>query len=259
MKRIVIVVGLLSVLGACSKENNVSIDEEGTPSETQELADCSSVSPPAGMVVTGRADGTCHFIDEREVSQGEYASFLELDTDSSTLPSECDYKESFEPSADCDPSSIGASEPQVCVDWCDASAFCNSLNKTLCPGGFSDKSDREQSTWYAACSGAEDSDYPYGNDYDRDLCNGRDQGENRAGPSDGFKGCVAENGAINLSGNVAEWTAACDDQSGADDLCLFRGGAYTSAEESLRCSAASSRERASPRFDIGFRCCKAAE
>ena len=70
--------------------------------------------------------------------------------------------------------------PQVCVEWCDAQAYCLAVGKRLCgkigggPNALADYDDPTRSAWLNACSNEGTKDYPYGDLYDPTLC-GRDQ------------------------------------------------------------------------------------
>ncbi|MBN1605630.1 MAG: hypothetical protein JW940_03315 [Polyangiaceae bacterium] len=71
--------------------------------------------------------------------------------------------------------------PQVCVDWCDAYAYCKGVGKRLCgeigggPTDFGAYADVNQDPWYNACTshGARSSSgFVYGDDYNPQACNG---------------------------------------------------------------------------------------
>jgi formylglycine-generating enzyme required for sulfatase activity len=57
-----------------------------------------------------------------------------------------------------------------------------------------------------------------------------------------------------LSGNAAEWTQACDEDT-ADGTCRARGGSFRSDWDALACGAAHSYGRLKHDASIGFRCC----
>lgn len=119
-------------------------------------------------------------------------------------------------------------EPMVCVDWCDAHAYCKAVGKRLCGaigGGetsFEAHADPGVSQWMAACSSAGLFHYPYGNTFDPHACNGAElqpeecvtQGRCRARAVATLPECRGPeapfNGVYDLSGNVSEWEDSCD-------------------------------------------------
>ena len=70
----------------------------------------------------------------------------------------------------------------VCVDWCDARAYCAGVRKRLCgkigrgTNATTDYANAATSEWYRACSSSGVNAYPYGNTRDASACNGYDHG-----------------------------------------------------------------------------------
>jgi len=120
--------------------------------------------------------------------------------------------------------------------------------------------------WTRAARGADERMYPWGDQspgevdsrrasYGRFTRKGgvasRDDRHKYAGPVRIFRDVESPFGAVNLVGNVAEWTA-----SGTADLAVLAGGGWRSAPFQLRVTRA---ERVSPdllRDDIGLRCAR---
>jgi hypothetical protein len=125
--------------------------------------------------------------------------------------------------------------PKTSVTFEAAGGLCKAAGKRLCA----------DSEWQRACRGG--GDFPYGKTFDATRCNTEDaEGEARSITESGkFGKCRSAIGALDMSGNVAEWTA---DQT-------VRGGDYTSADEDAACSAGGKRAAGSARPTIGFRCC----
>jgi formylglycine-generating enzyme required for sulfatase activity len=151
--------------------------------------------------------------------------------------------------------------PQVCVDWCDAYAYCQGVGKRLCGkigGGanaFVDHANAMRSQWFNACSSGGQDVYPYGDTYNAQACNGASSATTVAGSlstcqssAEGYKG------VYDLSGNVWEWEDSCNGNTGTLDNCRLRGGSLN-LDDYLRCDddLFSSRDDASDY--IGFRCC----
>jgi hypothetical protein len=114
------------------------------------------------------------------------------------------------------------------------------------------------SQWYQACAGSSNENFPYGNNYQAQTCNGYDYGQSHGGAyprtTGGLSGC-ARNGVFDLSGNLKEWT-----RTGGD--FEVRGGAYNNVSDGdyapgLQCDGTSPMpadvEVHLP--SIGFRCC----
>lgn len=214
-------------------------------------------------------EGFC--IDTTEVTRAQYQAWLETSPGGSDHPA-CGADESLEPGCEWPPSDAQAALPVVCVDWCDAAAFCRAAGKRLC-GSVSegeydpdDYDDPEVSEWFAACTSGGRYEYTYGNDIDRARCRGGDAEDfMQWGLVDvgSLSGCEstdeAYGGVHDLSGNAAEWDGACENDD-VDAPCRIRGGSYEHQHHGLRCAMGRNlgwpRGRQHPA--VGFRCCAAA-
>jgi len=216
-------------------------------------------------------------IDSTEVTKAQYAAWLDTKplATPSTQQKECNWNTSFAPelrpdsdhkcTADVIDPKKDPNNPVVCIDWCDAMAYCRAHDRRLCgriAGGSEDidavaaLKDPKVNQWSAACNGT----YPYGPIYDPAKCNGQDKGVAAAVPVASLEchGKGAPWASIyDMSGNVAEWVDACQ-PSGTPTLqsCQTRGGTFLDISKTLACD---SLDIAKPRswFDdhIGFRCC----
>ena len=159
--------------------------------------------------------------------------------------------------------------PQVCVDWCDAYAYCAGVGKRLCGkigGGtnqITDYANASVSQWYNACSsGGANPTYPYAGAYQPKACNGYDYWGSASGYTTlavgTLSGCQAPApyaGVYDLSGNVAEWEDSCFN-NGQSISCSIRGGALVSDSSYLACAFnGGGNARSIADGSIGFRCC----
>ncbi len=247
------------------------------PTEEDPPATCPEAAPGPSMVMIDTVDGTDYCIDTTEVTQAQYAEFL---GDSGTAhvepPAECSWNTTVEPNAalgTCteetyDPVTM-ADRPVVCVDWCDAYAYCDWAGKRLCghvDGGPLDRTldglNHQLSQWFNACSDSGEYTFPYGSDFDLDACNAWDGAYDETVPVASMADCHGSGrlaDVFDLSGNVSEWEDACDDQSGAGDYCPMRGGSFHGGTGSGSADCGSGMESVprnnSGNFSIGFRCC----
>ncbi len=161
--------------------------------------------------------------------------------------------------------SVAGVVPQGHISQLQAKAACTAAGKRLC----------SNSEWLRACQGSAGTTYPYGNSHQDDVCNEDrtchpviqfyetsadwiwskmnnscinqlPEGLSRSGD---HPGCQTEDGALDMMGNLHEWTA---DPSGT-----FRGGFYVDTTiNGAGCLYRTTAHNVSHSdYSTGFRCC----
>jgi hypothetical protein len=219
----------------------------------------SRVCPMLGGETLVLADGFC--IDESEVTVAHYQAFVAGHPSVDAQPAACAGNVSF---ANNCKSTKPEQEPQRCVDWCDARAYCESVGKHLCGSSSAAKgampydaaAAAPDNQWYGACSHAGEVAYPYGDDYDTSACWSADRPPVGALMVKNASGCVGGYAGLwDMSGGLAEWVDSCNAEKGMNDACHIRGGSFSGTAEQLRCDWQSATPRNTSSNYIGFRCC----
>ncbi len=250
-------------------------------------ASCESAHGSAMVEVTAPS-GARFCVDATEVTQKDYSAFVASSSASGSGHVECSQNTEYGPTINsggpgwggtsCPPSlwtpETTPNHPVVCVDWCDANAYCAWAGKRLCGrigGGTNDLAtaangwDANASQWYSACSQGGKTQYPYGANYEPETCEGGDASLGPDGKllpkkdvaaSAGCRGQSAPYDALfDLSGSVAEWTNECF-YEGPLFRCIARGGSQGSTAVDLTCDLTPSLLVLRTEGSLGFRCCK---
>lgn len=153
----------------------------------------------------------------------------------------------------------GAEHPVVGVDWWDAYAYAKWAGKSL----------PTEVQWEVAAAGPAAHTYPWGDAWDEARCNSRErwgrkywrEGRTSAvgAHQDGASWC----GALDMAGNVWEWTAVRfgdspehADMFDGDGTIAIRGGSFRRAALDQRCVARDESEADCRGPNNGFRCCE---
>ncbi len=202
-------------------------------------------------------------IDATEVTQKEYLDWFDPDNP----PDRCSEPDPDE--EDCWNQAAKSDDfPMVCVDWCEADAYCQAQGKTLCgthEGGAVAAEvldDPAESQWYNACSSGGRFDYPSGSDYHWSFCNVllEDGQPPPLASVQTHAACHPPGLSVyDLVGNVAEWVNSCD-----GERCWVRGGAAGERDdesnlanpEDVKCTYKQFRLKHWRQDRTGFRCCQ---
>ena len=230
----------------------------------------------AGMNMIRVPAGFC--IDATEVTRAQYGAWLATTPSIADQRTSCAFNTSFEPNIACLTTEFVCSgldcdnHPQVCIDWCDAAAYCAGAGKRLCGrigggalGATADALSASKSEWVYACTVGGSSGWPYGSAAISGRCNTKIETFRGTTPVGSLPGCESSlpafTGLFDLVGNVWEFQDACESTSGATDLCVYRGGSFdllSSASQSDQGCATSysyNSLRGNSEGDVGFRCC----
>lgn len=223
---------------------------------------------PAGMADVPRANLSVYCVDATEVRAGDYALWLATSPATLGQVPGCETNTDFTPAGSENGCSAATydpvarpDDPVVCVDWCDATAYCASHGKRLCgdinggpvaPNKFKNASADQ---WYRACSQGSTKPFPYGNTFVAASCNGAGYGADSLIAVQSAASCIGGYpGLYDMSGNAREWQDACDGAA-SDSSCRVRGGGYTDGMTALRCDADLAIPRLTRAANVGFRCC----
>lgn len=267
-----------------SGAGGASVDAAGASGEAT-APDAGSSSPECGEMRKGAGpmaylpqEKFC--IDRTEVTRSQYMAWLATGPSPDGLPERCDSSESFQPSEECmNHKAVCKSgcddKPMVCVDWCDAYAYCKAMGKRLCgaigggPTPFDEFANDKVSQWFAACSSGGQFTYPYGNTFDPHACNVAEEQPSACIERlecdllnvASLSTCQPPNspyrGIFDLLGNVMEWEDSYDT---ATTHCRLRGGSMDPAVGQVTCAfdSMSLTRGVGPHYagwDVGFRCC----
>jgi formylglycine-generating enzyme len=208
------------------------------------------------LLVPGPTKTAC--IDKTEVTQEQYSAFLASSPPTTGQPTGCSGNSSFTPGCNYTPVNT-PNKPVVCVDWCDAFAYCKAAGKRLCgqigggPVTPASGADPSKSQWHFACTQNGARIYPYGSLFDKFACVGLDN-NNYIVPQNAGSVASCQGGyslLYDMSGNVSEWEDSCT----GGGSCAARGGHYLSIPADLTCASAATFGRMTQDKSRGFRCC----
>ncbi len=197
------------------------------------------------------------YIDKYEVTQGEY--------DKCVAAGKCEANEKYD-------GFTGSKQPVVGVAWEDAKTYCEWAGKRL----------PTEAEWEKAARGTDGRMYPWGNEFDGTKANfcdkncendwalkDQDDGYAKTAPVGSYPEGASPYGALDMTGNVWEWTADWYDYDedyyrnspaknpkGPDTgtYRVLRGGGWRADPGALRVPHRSYLRPVYRYYDIGFRC-----
>ncbi|QLH38173.1 MAG: SUMF1/EgtB/PvdO family nonheme iron enzyme [Defluviicoccus sp.] len=140
----------------------------------------------------------------------------------------------------------GPNQPVVGVSFWEAEAFCAWARGVL----------PSEQQWEAAARGIQGLTYPWGNDWEDDICNSYEAGLGVTSPVGLFpRARQAEFGIEDMAGNVWEWCDSFYDRSNKDfpDARVVRGGSWNSNRDFARAACRIGSRPGSRDDFIGFR------
>jgi formylglycine-generating enzyme required for sulfatase activity len=220
------------------------------------------------------------YIDRYEVSNSRYAVFLNVignlyEGGAAWLDVGSRRSLIIESSGKFTPKRGYGDHPVVKVSWYGAKAYCEWAGKRL-------PTERE---WQQACQGTDDREYPWGDSCGWGNANIRESGDGREkavadrrpfgeltdeemlqrmnaqpplvsgkAPVGSFPNGISPYGAMDMSGNVREWTLSLF-KSG-ENARVLRGGSWTNAAKDARCESRTFNNQDDGDHFIGFRCAR---
>lgn len=137
--------------------------------------------------------------------------------------------------------------PDTYLTWAQAVDEClnnQGMQKRLCTG----------QEWLLACKGRSGNNYPYGNEYDKDICFTEQPDHETAFPAGGKSGCVSEFGVFDLSGNVFEMSN--EPVEGYPTYHYKFGGCWPNSNEYAGCYDKKVWADNTANIYTGYRCCR---
>ncbi len=184
------------------------------------------------------------YIDKYEATNGLYKKFVHEAGNKAPF----DWKDGFYPEGEKD-------FPVAHIDWHDADAYCKWAGKRL----------PTEAEWEKAARGVDGRIYPWGDAYDMKKANTKDWDRERVSAGS-FPGGASPYGALDMAGNVWEWTAdwyegypgsALERSDFGRTYKVLRGGGWNARGELVRSNERYPyRPEQSYQCFIGVRCVK---
>jgi formylglycine-generating enzyme required for sulfatase activity len=196
------------------------------------------------------------YIDQNLVTNAEFKKFLDANPDQPVpfLPDAIAQSFNWDKSMRTYPSNRG-DYPAVLVNWQQASAYCKWAGGRL----------PTEAEWEKAAKGTDGRTWPWGNEWDPTKANTVESGRQDASPVGMFPAGASPYGALDMVGNVWEWTSSLDrpypynatdgreDPNAAGDR-ITRGGSWLFGAAVARAATRNRFPATDASLSIGFRC-----
>ncbi len=136
----------------------------------------------------------------------------------------------------------GSTQPVVGVSWYEAEAFCRWAACRL----------PTEQEWEAAARSPKGTEYPWGNEWKKEICNSAEADIGVTTPVGIFLSSVASCGAHDLAGNVWEWCADWWDENKTVSR-VIRGGSWASISRDARSAVRDRNAPVNRGINLGFR------
>ena len=157
----------------------------------------------------------------------------------------------------CESTSSEPNQPRNCVDWFEASDFCETRSARL----------PTEAEWEYAARGPDSLAYPWGNEWNPDNANWADTSPDETFPVGSFPEGESWVGAMDMSGNVWEWVSSLyleypydsshESSSDTNSARVLRGGSWRDSVTNVLRAAFRVRYVPDDANDvIGFRCAR---
>src|SRR6266542_3545688 len=231
-----------------------------TPEQTAALAQRFGTEPAAFKDETPSATLSLpeFFIDRTPVTNAEYKRFLDANPDHALPRLDARVARPFSWDVSTRTYPAGRDElPVVLVTWHDASAYCAWTGKRL----------PTELEWEKAARGDDGRIWPWGNEWDPGEARVAERGGADASPVGRFAGGASRYGALDMVGNVWQWTATLsapypyDRADGREDQMapgprVTRGGSWLFDAPFIRAASRGRFDPGTPSLGIGFRCAR---
>jgi len=215
------VVGLLTIVIAGMSSAMASEESDHSAKNYDEM-----VTVPAGKFIFGKPGSTkeislpAYAIDKYEVTHRQFAQF------------NLDHK--YEP--------WQANFPVTMVSLYDANSHCEALDKRL----------PTEQEWEKAARGTDGRAYPWGNEFDKTASVTSENSPNAQPATAGsFEKGKSPYGAMDMSGNVWEWTSSWDER-----YSILKGGSFFEGRNSATTYSSLLSIPDDSKDYVGFRCVK---
>jgi iron(II)-dependent oxidoreductase len=137
--------------------------------------------------------------------------------------------------------------PVVGVTYYEAEAYAKWSGKRL----------PTEQEWEKAARGDNGQQYPWGEEFDKSLCNTEESGIGATTPVNSYPGGKSPYGCYDMAGNVWEWTASYREEG--SNTPVLRGGSWYNDRDSARCANRDGYDPNYWNYNVGFRCARAVQ